>query len=466
MLKHLLFSAFLTVFCTAGLAQDTTIVKESEFFLNLDWTRFRGNDSLTYFEFSGAVSRNLPTYQQENDRYSGEFIVDAAVFQHDSLIERKIWRNVDHVDSLSQVQSDKMLSFINHFFLSPGNYQLSLSVFDAVDSINTVSRSLSVPIIGFSDSLAMSDVQMASHIEQSRDKGPFVKNGFRVLPNTSRIYGLSLPILYTYAEIYNLSSPKEAKYNTYSVEYNIYDTDANRAKPPVRRVFQKPGHSAVAVNQITVTNLFSGTYLLNVKVVDHDLNDSLSVNRKFYVYRRDDFAKNSQPRQTSQKGSSFKASYYDQLNEKELDQEFQYLRYINTRKDRKVWKGLSLSEKREFLPSLWMEYDKSPETPINEFKRQYLQRIQQANALFGNNNKAGWKTDRGRILVIYGRPDDVERNSIVGIEREYHVWHYYDILGGAIFVFVDKRDLGNLELVHSTAPRELHDPDWQRWITR
>ena len=77
----------------------------------------------------------------------------------------------------------------------------------------------------------------------------------------------------------------------------------------------------------------------------------------------------------------------------------------------------------------------------------------------------GWKTDRGRILLVYSKPDEIERFPSSSDSREYHIWHYYSLQGGIYFIFADKRNMGDLELVHSNARGELYDPDWRRWIT-
>ena len=78
--------------------------------------------------------------------------------------------------------------------------------------------------------------------------------------------------------------------------------------------------------------------------------------------------------------------------------------------------------------------------------------------------KQGWRTDRGRVLLLYGVPDEIERFPYSAENKPYEIWKYFSIQGGVIFVFVDKRELGRYELVHSTARGELNDPEWERWI--
>ena len=90
--------------------------------------------------------------------------------------------------------------------------------------------------------------------------------------------------------------------------------------------------------------------------------------------------------------------------------------------------------------------------------------MQHANQQYKGNFREGWRTDRGRVLLIYGRPDEIERFPFSNQNRSYEVWHFYQVQGGVDFIFVDKREMGDYELVHSTARGELYDPEWTRWI--
>ena len=52
-------------------------------------------------------------------------------------------------------------------------------------------------------------------------------------------------------------------------------------------------------------------------------------------------------------------------------------------------------------------------------------------------SKIGWKTDRGRVLILYGEPNEIERFPNQMDKKPYEIWHYDDVEGGVIFVFAD-----------------------------
>jgi len=449
---------------------DAATQPQKSIIISADWNRFRAPDSLNYLEFSAAVGRTGLDYVQTEDGYSTEFMVEAQLVQADTIVARKVWRNKNTVDSLGAINEGQQLYVANDFYIEPGEYELSLKLYDVTDSTHAAVARMPLNTKSFNDSPAISDVQAASQIVPASTDDRFVKNGFQVLPNPAGIFGIGLPILYTYTELYNLVEGTSEEGEKYTVQYRIFDQDGNLAKEYPSKTRQKPGGSAVDVNNLNVVTLSSGAYTLHIQLVDHETDSTASTQRRFFVYREADYseenlAKQQMRMQDNGIGSAgLDADRYDVMSEEALDEEFESARYIADKSDQRTWKDLDLEGKRNYIQEFWAEHDETPGTPRNEFKQAYLGRVQLANTLYRGTFRDGWKTDRGRILLVYGKPDEIERFPQSGENREYSVWHYYAIQGGVHFIFVDKRALGDQELVHSTARGELYDPDWTRWI--
>lgn len=94
--------------------------------------------------------------------------------------------------------------------------------------------------------------------------------------------------------------------------------------------------------------------------------------------------------------------------------------YIITDEERQAWKRLSTDEEREqFIEQFWLRRDPTPDTEENEFKEEHYRRIAYANERFASGIP-GWKTDRGRIYIVYGPPDEIESHPSGGTyERPY-----------------------------------------------
>ena len=88
--------------------------------------------------------------------------------------------------------------------------------------------------------------------------------------------------------------------------------------------------------------------------------------------------------------------------------------YIITADERKAFMQLSNEEEREkFIESFWDRRNPNPDSEDNEFKDEHYRRIEYANEHFPAG-KPGWMTDRGRIYIVYGPPDEIESHPAGG----------------------------------------------------
>ena len=88
--------------------------------------------------------------------------------------------------------------------------------------------------------------------------------------------------------------------------------------------------------------------------------------------------------------------------------------YVITDEEKKAFKKLATDDERErFIEDFWRRRDPDPDTDENEFKEEYYERIAYANENFASGIP-GWKTDRGRIWIMYGKPDGRETHPMGG----------------------------------------------------
>jgi len=121
------------------------------------------------------------------------------------------------------------------------------------------------------------------------------------------------------------------------------------------------------------------------------------------------------------------------------------VRYIITKKERKIFLELPDSEKEKFKEEFWKKRDPEPSTEENEFKMEYFNRIERANELFISEGRPGWLTDRGRIYILFGPPTDRLTYPMGGDPYSYcrEIWYY----GNFPIVFVDSTCTGTYRLV-------------------
>jgi GWxTD domain-containing protein len=123
--------------------------------------------------------------------------------------------------------------------------------------------------------------------------------------------------------------------------------------------------------------------------------------------------------------------------------------YIITKEERSAFEKLTTDREREkFIEQFWLRRDPTPGTPENEFKEEHYRRIAYANIHFAGS-KPGWKTDRGRIYIQEGPPDEIDSHPSGGADLQpFETWRYRSINGTNVdFKFVDRDRTGDYQLV-------------------
>ena len=146
------------------------------------------------------------------------------------------------------------------------------------------------------------------------------------------------------------------------------------------------------------------------------------------------------------------------------------VRYIITSEEESVFKALSNDEERDqFIEQFWLRRDPTPDTPENEFKEEHYRRIAYSNEHFAAGIP-GWKTDRGRMYIMYGPPDEIESHPSGGTyERPieegggttstypFEDWRYRYIEGigqEVIIEFVDDCQCGAYEMTMDRSKKD------------
>jgi len=103
-----------------------------------------------------------------------------------------------------------------------------------------------------------------------------------------------------------------------------------------------------------------------------------------------------------------------------------------------------LADQQKFFSSFWERRDPNPNTKVNELMDEYFSRVNYANREFTNFSSKGWLSDRGRILIKFGFPDDIERHPFEIGSSPFEVWRYYTLR--RVFVFEDESGFGDYRL--------------------
>jgi GWxTD domain-containing protein len=152
--------------------------------------------------------------------------------------------------------------------------------------------------------------------------------------------------------------------------------------------------------------------------------------------------------------------------EAQLDSLYGPLLYLMQADERGIYSTLTVGGKRDYLRRFWARRDPTPGTPRNELEAEFYGRIAEANRKFREGGAAqipGWRTDRGRIYVRYGAPDEMLRRPQPPGALPYEAWKYtrQRLLK---YCFVDLTRFGNYVLVWTNDRQEKSEPNWRQLL--
>ena len=144
--------------------------------------------------------------------------------------------------------------------------------------------------------------------------------------------------------------------------------------------------------------------------------------------------------------------------------------YIITKEEKRAFDALTTDEEREnFIENFWRRRDPNPDTEENEYREEYYERIAYANEHY-SSGIPGWKTDRGRIYIAWGKPDSVESHPSGGsydrpsyegggstTTYPFEIWFYrhLDNVGDGIEIeFVDPSGTGEYRIARNANEKD------------
>ena len=123
--------------------------------------------------------------------------------------------------------------------------------------------------------------------------------------------------------------------------------------------------------------------------------------------------------------------------------------YIITSKEKEIFLQLNTDRERDiFIEAFWKQRDPIPSTPENELKAEHYRRINYVNKNFGRGTPTkGWRTDKGRIYIILGEPQEIQKYEHETEIIPTEIWFYQGMvelgLPNAFNVVFIKRDIAS-----------------------
>ena len=338
------------------------------------------------------------------------------------------------------------------FAVPGGHFRMEVAVTDSASG--RVARR-TVALDGFAVPPPVSDLLLTSGIRPAGDSaveggGEFSRGGFVITAQTEPVLTPMQSRLFYYVELYPGREVNAAI--------------ATRVRTPEGReviatVPESVSVSAagVAASGLDLAGLPPGGYHLELAVVFPDTSVTRSAAFVMAGFE-------TEAAIASAVGQS--RDVFAGLTEAQLDTLYRPLIYLMEGNERGIYEDLSVEGKRNYLRQFWARRDPAPQTPGNAFQDQFYRLIARATREYREGGAAevpGWRTDRGRIYVKYGEPDEVLRRPQSGSTKPYEVWKF---TRGRLrkFVFYDETGLGNYALLWTNEQREPSRANWEELL--
>lgn len=408
-----------------------------------------------YVLVPGIEPRYQPTDQ---GGYQASLEMHLVLRQGDSIVSRQDYLLNSKVVPDSNSTPEDIID-LSRFEVSSGKYKLDVLIVDHHDSINYYESTSTIEVSPFSkDKLSLSDPTFMLSVVPSEVPNVFQRHGMEMIPYVLDFFPTSKNDLRFYAELYYSD---KAVAEDFLIQYSIEQKSGGRVLVSGFKK-AKPGAVIPITGVLDLSNVPSGNYFLAVRIKDRQ--NELLLEKKRFFFRSNENMVEEVKVDSTLIASSFAANIpFDSLKDYAMA-----LYPLATQTEESTIIGLVKEEDstalKKYFYLFWERRD--PLSPASLWFT-YRREVKRVMHNFSTPVLKGYDTDRGRIWLQYGQPNDI-RYGREPNAKDYEVWQYYsteDKQNNVLFVFVNPFNVVNdYQLIHSTAQGEVFNERWKMEI--
>jgi GWxTD domain-containing protein len=315
--------------------------------------------------------------------------------------------------------------------------------------------------------LQFSGTQLIESITQSKSESPLTKNGYDLLPYISNFYPSNFNKLSFYTEIYN--SDKSIN-DDFIVRYYIEKFENYEEIESYSR-FKKLNSAPIVplIGEINIESLPSGNYNLVMEIKNRN-NESL-LKSKFFFQRSNP---NMDPKLDLSeliKQTDISTTFKGDMNS--ADSLHEYIACLHPIADMNEknfinyqLKTTSVEIMQNYFLEFWLKRNNVEPGKLWDI---YKEQVDFVDKFYRTPINRGYETDRGRVYLQYGAPNDIYVSKHEPSSYPYEIWHYYRVAdeNNKKFIFYNPNIAGKeYELLHSDLTGELKTPNWDRILSK
>ncbi len=354
---------------------------------------------IVYISFS--IQYDVVLFEKQGDKYVGGLQLTASIMQNDIVVAKETWNEKIVLDSFKKTNSKDYKLYIYQFdnVVPTGkgeDYECVISVMDIVTR--------------------------KAFIDKRAFKIKQFKKDNKIIPSTDLIFLVNKP-----TPEYRVPINPNDSILDYGKKYWVYFRLLENIEDSLKiniRIYKEHKDDLKLFKQM-YRMAYGDSVIIEIPTLElPEGNYKISLSGEY----KDRFFKTEK---------KFSIIWYEKpifLYKDELA--LRPLAVLLSKKEMDRVSDLNDEQLHKWLQEYWKSKDPTPETDFNELKYIFYKRVDEANAKFSQKFKDGWETDRGRILLLYGKPEKIiDKRTVVG-KPPYIIWEYNN--GSEKFTFIDE----------------------------
>lgn len=444
-------------------------LKAKDISLEIAYSQFLDANSEAYLEVYFSLNGNSVDYILNDDGLFVGGIEVTIKVQQDSMLF-----GADRFRLLSPAIDDT--SNISETFIHQSRLALPLGAYDLILIIEDINEEgeayqfeQQIEVKFNLDAISSSDVILLEDYKKSNDPGVFSKSGYDLIPlvtSGSAYFPETMEEISFYTEFYNTDKQLGAD-EPFVLKYYLRDQLRNKELNEYASFARRTANAVTPLlASFNIGNLPSGNYELVIELLNRS-GENVYTMKKFFYRKNNNVPMNI----ATLSDSMMMETFANQLGG--LDSIFLFIKYlypISTDMDHKLQNELlterNLENMKRYFYGFWARTN--PETPRRAWLEYHTQ-VKIANKYYNTKIRPGYRSDRGRVFLVYGKPSRTDARRMEPSLPPYEIWQYDDIRtpyavvqNNRVFIFAEFQPSTNdYELFHSTAIGELSSNRWR-----
>lgn len=448
------------VFFATNIQAQKTSIPKPKIGASVSYCVFTTPENQNYFETYLTINSNTVLFKKNNNGKKSAAVEITMLLKKDTSIIQfdKYILNSQEMNDTDKIAFN--LIDLKRFSVPNGTYNLALELKDVNNIKNSVQAVIPIVIDVLQNEVALSDIQLIESYKKTTEQNIFSKNGYDMIPYTIDFYPTQMSKLAFYTEVYN--TPKILVEEDFLINYSVRKSNSTEVVLNLNKFLkQKPKPVNVVFADVDIAELPSGNYDLVIEIKNK--KNEIITGKKIFFQRSN---KNVKEVASNFALIDVNNTFVQKFSKEEIRYQLKSIYPIAGANEKEYMETLLKSDdmnlKQKFLLNFWTKRNKTQ--PYEEWMK-YTEEVKKVNSAYSTQISHGFETDRGRVYLQYGAPNDIQRANREPGTYPYEIWQYYTLnesQKNVIFVFYNPDLVSNdYALIHSDARGELSDSRWK-----